>query len=50
MIFTIKGMISGEGTMRYTTSAVYTGKWRRNKMHGLGKYLYANGEFYDGEW
>ncbi len=28
----------------------YIGQWSANRKHGLGRYFFANGDFYDGEW
>lgn len=28
----------------------YEGDWSDGKMHGYGKYLYADGGVYEGEW
>jgi hypothetical protein len=33
----------------FESGDVYYGDWRHNKMHGFGKYLYKNGELYEGE-
>lgn len=34
----------------YKNGNKYTGQFMNNKPHGKGKYFWANGETYDGEW
>ena len=48
---------SGQGTIRFGKSSlvggagdIYIGEFAEGKMHGKGKYFYANGDIYDGEW
>ena len=43
--------MTGHGICKYADGAVYEGDWVDNKMHGIGKYTYANGTVdHDGEW
>lgn len=32
------------------TKEKYEGDWFEDKMHGKGKYWYADGSLYDGQW
>ena len=39
-------VICGTGTLVYADGDRYTGTWLEGKMHGRGKYDYANGDKY----
>ena len=46
---------SGRGVVTYaapdgTIAEKYDGEWLEGYMHGVGKYFYADGGVYDGEW
>mmetsp|Transcript_2234 Transcript_2234/g.8249 ORF Transcript_2234/g.8249 Transcript_2234/m.8249 type:complete len:229 (-) Transcript_2234:321-1007(-) len=40
----------GYGVMRFSTGAVYRGKWKENKMHGRGMYDWGDGNIYLGDF
>jgi len=40
----------GRGYELYQNGNVYIGEFHRGKAHGSGKYLWVNGESYEGEW
>lgn len=40
-----------QGQGKYTHGEyVYEGEWSNDKMHGVGKFLYASGASYEGDW
>ena len=43
-----KGIANGQGTARGTDS--YTGYFKNGLPHGKGKYEWANGDWYEGQW
>uniref|UniRef100_A0A0G4H3Z3 MORN repeat-containing protein 5 n=1 Tax=Chromera velia CCMP2878 TaxID=1169474 RepID=A0A0G4H3Z3_9ALVE len=46
----------GKGTVTYVSAKgsvveeKYEGDWVNGKMHGHGKYIYADGGVYEGDW
>lgn len=38
----------GRGVYRYSSHDVYMGDWGRDRFNGLGIYVWANGELYQG--
>ena len=36
----------GRGVLRMETGDVYNGDWRNGKKHGLGRYTFANEDYY----
>lgn len=41
---------SGKGVYRYQNGAVYSGQFSKQKPHGIGTLIFANGNKYVGEW
>jgi len=39
----------GEGTMNYPSGS-YIGRWKDGLRHGIGKFVWNNGDMYNGEW
>lgn len=53
----IKGMREGEGELQlgdydeeYLARSIYRGGWKKDKYSGLGSFVAANGDRYDGVW
>jgi hypothetical protein len=43
--------MNGMGTFIWANGDIYTGEWRNNMMHGLGKMVRERGNYvYDGTW
>lgn len=47
--------VAGKGTVTYAApdggiAEKFEGDWSDGKMHGFGKYLYADGGVFEGEW
>lgn len=40
----------GQGTMEYTSGAIYVGQWKSDKKHGKGEMRYKNGLVVRGSW
>ena len=36
----IKGWPQGEGTYKWSTGEIYTGKWKKGQRHGMGSYSF----------
>lgn len=45
----LEGMLRhGKGCCTYANEDIYLGEWDNNKREGKGKFVWANGQFYDG--
>ena len=42
--------MEGDGIYRYKSGAIYSGSWKNNLHHGLGRYSFFDGCVYEGEW
>jgi hypothetical protein len=36
--------------MNYHNGSSYVGSWVKGKQQGKGKFLFPNGDFYEGDW
>lgn len=43
-------VMSGEGTMQFSTGACYVGTFHDNAFNGCGRYTWPDGSHYEGEW
>ena len=41
-------MKNGKGIYHYPNGDKYVGEWKDDKFHGVGMYLFANGERFEG--
>lgn len=41
---------AGSGKSAGMVEEKYEGQWKRDMMHGHGKYYHAEGSVYDGQW
>ena len=42
--------MDGHGSYLFHNCDVYTGEVQKGLKHGKGKYIYSNGNTYDGQW
>ena len=40
----------GEGILKLSTGSIYKGNFFEGKFDGKGKFIWSNGEEYEGEW
>jgi hypothetical protein len=45
-----KGLRNGKGVCYWEDGKRFVGRWKYDKMHGLGKMFYTNGDIYEGDW
>ena len=51
----VKGVREGKGRFiakdrKNTRNYEYSGQWKDNRRHGLGRCYYYNGDLYEGQW